>query len=33
MGTAGREWVTSQFSWPIVADRVIAVYREALGAH
>jgi D-inositol-3-phosphate glycosyltransferase len=33
MGEAGRAWVASQFAWPIVADRVIAVYREALGAH
>lgn len=33
MGEAGRGFVTAQFAWPIVTDRVIAVYREALGAH
>lgn len=32
MGAAGREYVTTQFAWPVVTDRVLRVYREALGA-
>jgi glycosyltransferase involved in cell wall biosynthesis len=32
MGTAGREYVTEQFAWPVVTERVLGVYREALGA-
>jgi D-inositol-3-phosphate glycosyltransferase len=31
-GQAGRAYVTAQFAWPVVTDRVLQVYREALGA-
>lgn len=30
MGRVGREWVTAQFSWSSVAERVLAAYREVL---
>lgn len=32
MGAAGREYVAAQFAWPVVTDRVLRVYREALDA-
>jgi D-inositol-3-phosphate glycosyltransferase len=32
MGAAGRAFVTAEFAWPVVTDRVLRVYREALGA-
>ena len=33
MGDAGRAFVTAAFAWPIVTERVIAAYEEALDAH
>jgi D-inositol-3-phosphate glycosyltransferase len=33
MGAAGRAFVTDAFAWPIVTERVIAAYEEALDAH
>lgn len=33
MGVAGRAFVTAQFDWPVVTERVLAAYEEALGAH
>jgi glycosyltransferase involved in cell wall biosynthesis len=32
MGLAGRALVEAQFAWPVVADQLIAVYRELAGA-
>jgi hypothetical protein len=32
MGIAGREYVTAQFAWPVVTERVLRIYREARGA-
>lgn len=32
MGAAGRAFVSEQFSWPAVTDRVLAVYRQVLHA-
>lgn len=33
MGEAGRAFVADRFAWPVVTERVIAAYEEALGAH
>jgi glycosyltransferase involved in cell wall biosynthesis len=32
MGEAGRAFVTAEFAWPKVTERVIAAYAEALHA-
>ncbi len=32
-GTAGRAFVCDRFAWPVVTERVLAAYREALRAH
>jgi glycosyltransferase involved in cell wall biosynthesis len=32
MGASGREYVAAQFAWPVVTERVLRVYQEALGA-
>jgi glycosyltransferase involved in cell wall biosynthesis len=33
MGEAGKKLVAEQFTWPIVADKMIAVYRDIVAAH
>jgi glycosyltransferase involved in cell wall biosynthesis len=33
MGEAGKKLVAQQFTWPIAADRMIAVYRDIVAAH
>lgn len=33
MGEAGRAFVTAEFAWPVVTERVLAAYEEARGAH
>jgi glycosyltransferase involved in cell wall biosynthesis len=33
MGEAGKKLVAAQFTWPIVADKMIAVYRDIVAAH
>ncbi|MHB8648374.1 MAG: glycosyltransferase, partial [Thermomicrobiales bacterium] len=31
MGIAGRAHVVANFAWPVVTERVLTLYREALG--
>jgi hypothetical protein len=31
MGRRGREWMIRDFSWPAVAERMLAAYRWLLG--